>query len=189
MIQSRVGAAMISRRFFLTGSTLVMLMAKPNNLLGQTLIDLWESSVSQRFFIDISARCGNPGHTFVRAGVELDNGLVWYQAIFGLYPAGGGLEAVKSVVQNVPGQVTSKWDDIARPDVSFERTVERALFDRVMGLYREWLSDAPQYSLLGNNCSVFASEVAKLVGMTLPSADPSSTLPCSYVASLVTANR
>lgn len=179
---------MIERRTFTLGAGAFIAATSLRSAQAQSLIEIWQNSASRRYFVDISARCGAPGHTFVRAGVELDNGLIWHQAIFGLYPDGGGWGVVKSIVQSVPGIVTATMKDIGLPSVSVQKTVDEAVFNEVMNLYRQWLDDAPKYALLGNNCSIFAGQVATLVGLTLPSEDPGTTLPCNYVEALKKVN-
>jgi hypothetical protein len=155
------------------------------------LYDDYINSVSKRPFVAFLARnspgsSGFPGHSYVGIGVELDNGLLVYERLFGYFPVSESvLNEVKAVFTNVSGDLHSKIEDVAW-QVELRIPVDSAKHDAALAVADRWKASDPKYNLLANggkNCSSFAAEVAQAVGLKTPSG-AGSTLPVNYIMAL-----
>src|ERR1700683_2280788 len=82
------------------------------------LYDDYINSTSKQPFISFMARGPSlgasslTGHAFVAVGTELEAGEIYYQAIFGYYPADSGAVAeVDSILGTTPGVLKFTWPD------------------------------------------------------------------------------
>jgi hypothetical protein len=158
---------------------------------AQDLLGLYQNSVSKRPFVTFFARDDtSTGHAFVGTGVELDNGLLFYEGLFGYYPTGSGKSQVKALWR-IDGVITSTWADL-NPSITYRVPLTDDQKQKALAVLARWDANDPGYSLLGlngKNCSVLAKEVAQAVDLKVPSADPGATFPASYIAKLRDANR
>ena len=154
------------------------------------LLDTYKNSSSKKPFVTFFARDdGLTGHAFVGIGVELDNGLLFYEGVYGYYPTSIGLSSVKALYKD-QGVITFKFDDLV-PSVTFRTTISESQKAKVLKVLDTWRAADPGYNLLakgGANCSVLGREIAKEIGLKLPSEDPGLTLPASYIQSLKSVN-
>lgn len=162
---------------------------------AQDLFDLYQNSVSKTPFVSFLARespgvSGAPGHSFVGFGVELDNGLTVYENLLGFYPQGGTYEVVKATFSSTSGELKSIIEDVAW-SVELRVYPSDEQFENAKAVVQTWLSDTPKYNLFANggkNCSVFASEVAMAIGLSVPSG-PGSKLPTKFISEMKALNK
>lgn len=154
---------------------LVLLLGAPT-LAYADLYDDYINSVSKQPFVAFLGRKGSTetvGHAFVGVGVQIDSGLRVYEQFFGLYPEGGSLAAVKSVLGPVTGTLDYKWSDVSW-DTELIKPIDDSTKALVLAKFNEWSnSGAPEYSLIGNggnNCNGLVGNVANACGMTVPDA-------------------
>ena len=129
------------------------------------------------------------GHAFVGTGVELDNGLLFYEGLFGYYPAEGGKSELKALWRT-DGDIKATWSDL-NSSITYRVPLSDARMQEVLDALAKWKSSDPGYSLLAlksNNCSVLAKDVAQSVGLKIPSANSGTTFPAAYIAKLKDAN-
>jgi hypothetical protein len=179
----------LMRKFIALGSALLLFWGP---LAGaDDLFDLYKNSSSHLPFVAFMAResgqtLTKPGHAFVAVGTELDNGLLFYEAIFGYYPqSDSAAEELKLVWTSGPGSLTFKFKDL-NWDVQFRRSVTAAEKAAAMAVVKRWQTTDPKYNLFNNggrNCSAFASEVATAVGLKAPPG-PGTKLPMTYIREL-----
>ncbi|BBB64247.1 hypothetical protein UNDKW_5974 (plasmid) [Undibacterium sp. KW1] len=125
------------------------------------------------------------GHAFVGVGVQIEEGLRVYLHLFGLYPDGGTLTAVKSVFTSVSGKLDEKWTDLVW-DTDLIVTVDEDQFKLVLKEFDIWSESGPDYSLLNNdgiNCSALAAAVAGSINMKVPDG-AGSTRPWKFIEAL-----
>lgn len=135
---------------------------------AEDLYSLYKNSSSKKPYVTFLARSGVPGHSFVSLGEELDNGLLFQKGTYGFYPKKDGLvEIVKLLFSSSrPGTINFKLDDLEN-DVAYRVSIDYDQLVKAEGVLKAW--GDKKYTLYGNNCSTFASEVAKAVGLKLPS--------------------
>jgi hypothetical protein len=153
---------------------------------GQSLID----SVSRKPFVAFLARDDTfPGHTFICMGVELDNGMLYYERLFGFYPSVGGVKVVKAAI-HAGGELDFAWEDMAW-SVEYRVGISEAQKLLAQAVFDKWQSEQPAYNLFalgGKNCSVLAKEIATAIGLKLPPDNPGATFPANYIRKLKTTN-
>ena len=146
------------------------------------------NSLSKLPFVSFQGRKGGldtVGHAFVGIGVQIDAGLRIYERLFGLYPDGGTMKAVKSIFTPVSGKLDESWKDLAW-DTEIITTIDDDHRKVVLDLFEEWKGSAPEYSLLANgamNCSSLVSAVAASVDMRVPGG-AGSTRPWVFIDTL-----
>jgi hypothetical protein len=160
------------------------------------LYDDYINSISKQPFVSFMARGPSTspislaGHAFVAVGTELDNGELFYEAIFGFYPDGTGAATdVKMILSTVPGVLKFTWPDLAA-DTKYRVNVTSDQKAAALAAATQWTVDHPNYNLFANggmNCNAFAAAVAAAIGLTAPSA-PGTTLPVAFIQALKAMN-
>lgn len=173
---------MFSRRVLVLGP-----MALYASAAAADLYDDWINSSSKVSFVAFFARNDTAtGHAFVGLGTELDNGLLFYEGLYGFYPASGGKRAYKALFRDV-GVIDFKMEDLGPATHRFRKSISEEQKGRALEVLRKWKSDRPSYNLLalgGNNCNVLAREIANSIGFKLPSENPGTTFPANYFSRL-----
>jgi len=176
----------VSRRLFV-GSMLAATTAPA----FADLYDDYINSTSKRPFVSFLARkspgsVDKPGHSFIAIGTEIDAGLLFYEAIYGYYPADESkLNELKSIFTKVDGILDFKWKDIGW-DLEYRVSVYEDKKNAALAVVKTWKSTDPKYNLRANggkNCSSFAAEVATAVGLKVPSG-AGSKLPLTFMTDL-----
>lgn len=177
---------MFSRRGFCLGLTGLPFMAWAD------FYDDYINSNSKQPFVSFLARKGSlssVGHAFVGVGVQVDASLRYYERLFGLYPQGNALAALKSALSPTSGQLDLTWKDLAW-DAEIFKPVDDETRQAVLATFNAWSSAAPQYSLLGNgalNCNGLLAQVANDVGLTVPEG-ADTTRPWKFIEAIRKAN-
>jgi hypothetical protein len=152
------------------------------------LYDDYMNSTSKQSFISFQGRkasIDSVGHAFVGVGIQLDASLRYYERLFGLYPSGGVLVALKSAIRRTSGRLDLTWKDLAW-DTEIIKQVDEETHNRVLATFDKWTDSAPQYSLLGNgalNCNGLLAEVAKDVGLIVPGG-AGTTRPWKFIEAI-----
>ena len=150
------------------------------------LYDDYINSTSKQPFVIFLARKGVPGHAFVGIGVQLEASLIVYERFFGYYPVGSNkLSEAKLVFSKTTGALDYKWKD-ATWDVKYRKDFDDVKRQAALGVADTWQGNDPKYNLFalgGKNCSVFAGEVAKAIGLKVPSG-AGSMLQADFIAKL-----
>lgn len=155
------------------------------------MADLYQdylNSQSKLPFVSFQGRKGGfdtVGHAFIGIGVQIDAGLRVYERLFGLYPDGGTMKAVKSIFTPVSGKLDESWKDLAW-DTEIITSIDDDQRKSVLDKFEEWKGSAPMYSLLANdamNCSSLVAVVAASVGMAVPQG-AGSTRPWIFIKAL-----
>jgi len=180
-------------------SRLMLLILSVVAVLGparaEDLYDLYHNSHSKQPFVAFMARksgqtISKPGHAFVAVGTELDNGILFYEAIMGYYPKDETVAGeVKAIYATPEGTLTFAFKDLAW-DVEYRVNVSQVSKAAALNVAQRWKSSDPKYNLFnsgGKNCSAFAAEVAAAIGLKAPS-DPGSKLPIDYIRELKSLN-
>lgn len=131
-----------------------------------------DNNVSSRPIVQFAARemnLSSPGHAFVLVGIELDNGLTYFQAAGGFYPkdAESKMEVVKNVLYS-PGQVTYKLQD-AGADERFTVHVTQEQSDQTKKAIESWNHN--QYAIWLRNCVNLTRDVAAQLGLEIPQSE------------------
>ena len=150
----------------------------------ESLVQIYQNSVSRVPVVVFTARSGVPGHAFVAVGEELDNGLLFELGVYGFYPK-DGKKVVLRALFGTDGEVDHRWKDMQR-DVWFLHKISNVQLEQVLVVLKNWREE--KYSLLGNNCNSLAKEVAKVSGLKIPKDDPGVTLPVTYITKLQSLN-
>ena len=176
----------MNRRDFLIGSGVVLWLPSAR----ADLYDDYINSTSKIPFVAFLARGGFPGHAFVGIGVSLNAGLIVYERLFGYYPVGGDKVAeAKLVFGKTSGTLDYKWKDTDWSQ-NYRVSVDKAKHDAAIAVADQWLKNDPKYNLFaagGKNCSSFAGEVARAVGLKVPEG-AGTMLPIDYISRLRKAN-
>jgi hypothetical protein len=176
----------ISRRLLLAAS-ISFLISPP---VKADLYDDYLNSVSKVPFVAFLVRGGFPGHAIVAIGVELDNGLLFYESILGYYPKDQSIMGdIKATLSAVPGVLEFQFKDLSW-EINYRIVVTETQKQAALAVAKTWLASDPKYNLLalgGKNCSVFAGEVAKAIGLKVPSG-PGRKLPIDFVRELSALN-
>lgn len=153
--------------------------------------DLYEqylNSTAKLPFVSFQGRKGaldTVGHAFVGIGVQIDAGLRIYERLYGLYPEGGTIKAVKSIFTPVSGMLDQTWKDI-RWDTDMIIPIDDSQRKSVLNQFQQWTGAAPDYSLLANdamNCNALVSAVASSIGMKIPNG-AGTTRPWKFIEAL-----
>lgn len=151
------------------------------------LLSLYNGSSSRKPFVAFLARDDTlTGHAFVAVGVELDNGLLFYEGLFGFYPAGGGKKGILKALFKADGIIDYQFADMSA-SFEFRIPISTAQRDEAISVLEKWKSEEPKYNLFafgGNNCSVLVKEVAQAIGLKIPADNPGLTFPEAYVRKL-----
>ncbi|WP_162596116.1 hypothetical protein [Methylobacterium sp. 17Sr1-1] len=178
-------ATTLSRRALIAGGLLL-----PSRSMAD-LFDDYHNSVSKRLYVSFLARnsegsLSKPGHSFVAVGTELDNGLRVYEKIFGYYVKNDNFfEEIKAVFSSTIGDITYKLSDVSW-SVELYVPTDEAGHMAVIGVMNEWSKNDPKYQLFANggkNCSVFAAEVARALGLKVPQG-AGSKFPVRFISEL-----
>jgi hypothetical protein len=134
-----------------------------------------------------SGSSGPVGHTFVKLGTELDDGLEYIHGVFGYYPDHGKLYEIKLIV-GTAAVVKFELPADMQVDISQKYYVSEESYSKLLDMAKTYLSDNPTYSLLtGSNCVKFVAEMAKAAGLSI--SDPSAfTFPGEMIESIQKAN-
>jgi hypothetical protein len=181
----------VGRRIFISGFVAALCSTEAD---ADDLYDQYTHSVSKKPFVSFLARStpgsGLPGHIFVCVGMELDNGTLFYQSIFGFYPKDDNtLNEIKALIVPVNGSLDYKLPDLSWT-VEFRRSINGAQMSAALGVAKEWKGADPKYNLFANNgknCNAFARAVALAVGLKAPDS-PGLTLPLTYIRTLKAMN-
>lgn len=157
------------------------------------LYDDFINSTSKKPFIAFLARKNAPvGHAFVGVGVRLKEDLKVFERFFGYYPDGQGKAiTLKLIFSKTSGKLGQEFEDLSWT-VSHEAFVTEEAKAEALAVADTWANNDPKYNLFANdgkNCNVFASEVAKSVGLKLPTESPGTTFPWVYIQKLKDANK
>ena len=154
------------------------------------LYDDYINSVSKQPFVAFLGRGGFPGHAFVGIGVQLNAGLRVYERFMGYYPVGGDkVSEVKLVLGKASGMLDYQWKDTSWTQ-EYRVNVDPVEHAAAIAVADTWRSNDPKYNLFasgGKNCSSFAGEVAKAVGLKAPSG-AGLMLPVAFIIKLREAN-
>lgn len=135
-----------------------------------------DNNVSSRPFIEFRARGGrldpqqsSVGHTFVLLGREYDNGLAAIYGVGGFYPKHGdktSAEVLHMVLSS--GSVKYTIDDL-REDERFKTYITPEQETKVKFVMKNW--NTKKYSVVYHNCVGLVRDVAKSVGLNVPTFD------------------
>jgi len=123
------------------------------------------------YYVEFRARESDIGigHTYLVYGTRGADGKPIAHNVVGFYPAGGYVGLLVTVVA-IPGVVGKADDDERLPDVNvYRRNLTAEDYEHLAQFIAQKQATTQLFNVFTNNCNDFAAEVAKAIGLKVPS--------------------
>ena len=123
------------------------------------------------YFVEFRARPGGAfGHTYVVYG-EMDGRRgIRHVHFAGLYPSGPFSQSIFLAVLPTTAEIAAEpVDHTRRPDVAYRRELSAAAYDHMVAGIQTLKRSKPGWHLMLYNCNDFAADVARSIGLRVPS--------------------
>jgi len=143
---------------------------------------------ASRYVVEFRARDGGVfGHTYVAYGPTDRNGRLRHPHYAGFYPSGVLSRTALLAVLVTPAKVGSEpWDKTKRTEMVYRRAITPRTYVRLIREVGDLRQTRPFWHLILYNCNSFAADVARWMGLQVPS---TLQVPKDFVQQLYVLNR
>ncbi|MGN6570359.1 MAG: hypothetical protein ACTHLO_02975 [Pseudolabrys sp.] len=143
---------------------------------------------ASRYVVEFRARDGGVfGHTYVAYGLTDRSGRLRYPHYAGFYPSGALSRTALLAVLVTPAKVGSEpWDRTKRTEIVYRRELSPRAYARLVRDVDDLSRIRPFWHLILYNCNSFAADVARWMGLQVPS---TLQVPKDFVQQLYLLNR
>ena len=146
------------------------------------------ATAARRYVIEFRARDGGVfGHTYVAYGLTDRDGRLRHPHYAGFYPSGVLSQTALLAVMVTPAEVGSEpWDKTKRTEMVYRRELSPGTYARLIREVGDLRQTRPFWHLIFYNCNSFAADVARWMGLQLPT---TLQVPRDFVQQLYILNR
>ena len=145
-------------------------------------------AAGRRYVVEFRARDGGVfGHTYVAYGLTDRDGRLRRPTYAGFYPSGVLSQTALLAVLVTPAEVGSEpWDKTKRTEMVYRRDLSAGAYARLVREVDDLRRTRPFWHLILYNCNSFAADVARWMGLQVPT---TLRVPKDFVQQLYLLNR
>ena len=146
------------------------------------------AAAASRYVVEFRARAGGVfGHTYVAYGLTDRDGRLRRPHYAGFYPSGVLSQTALLAIFVTPAKVGSEpWDKTKRTEMVYRRALSARDYARLVRDVDDLRRIRPFWHLILYNCNSFAADVARWMGLRVPS---TLQVPKDFVQQLYVLNR